>query len=124
MSEETLTARERFLAANKRKTKEVAIGSETFTLKEMSARQASPLFDMSEASDRLDVMAEMIVASVYDVEGNLVFSPEDKPIILDLGASVVAELGLQVMELNGRGKPAVEDASKNSIAQESGLLSD
>jgi hypothetical protein len=125
VSEETQpTARERFLAANKRKTKDVVIGDETFTLKEMTARQASPLFDMGESADKLDVMAEMIVASVYDSDGNLVFTPKDKTVVLDLGASMVAQLGIQVMELNGRAKPAVEEASKNSTAQESGLLSD
>lgn len=117
-------ARDRFLAANKRKTKDVVIGDETFTLKEMSARQAAPLFDLTEEANKLDVMAEMIVASVYDTDGNLIFTPEDKPVVLDLGASVVAQLGLEVMELNGRTKPAVDETSKNSTAQGSGLLAD
>lgn len=119
------TARERFLAANKRKSKDVTIGDETFTLKEMSARQAAPLFESAaEEVNKLEFMAEMIVQSIYDAEGNLVFELNDKELVLDLGASVVAQLGLDIMELNGRTKPAVDEASKNSNAQESGLLSD
>lgn len=124
MSEEQMSARERFIAANKRKTTEVVIGGETFTLKEMSARQAAPFFDMTEDTNKLDLMADMVVLSVYDADGNLVFEPKDKEVVLDLGASVVAELGLAVMQLNGRAKAAAEDPTKNSTAQESGLLSD
>lgn len=119
------TTRQRLMAAGRRKEKDVEIDGVKFKVRELSARVAAPFYDklQKDGEERLKAMAEMIVASLVDDDGNLIFQDSDVPGILEeWGSSTLTDVGMEVINLNGRTKAAQEDISKNSPAQTSDLL--
>lgn len=60
-----------------------------------------------------NVMPDLLVRSIVDAEGVRVFADDEKEkLVKTLDFRVLGRIGAEVMELNGMGKGAVEEASK------------
>lgn len=121
--------RARFMAGGARKTKTVKFGEAEVVIKQLSALQSRQFLDALGGDDgaaRLNAIAEMITLSVYDTEGNQLFSKSESGALLDeMGTSGFGEIGQEVLEMNGANNRKREEALKNSTAPAaSGLLSD
>lgn len=120
-----VSLKEKLMAAAKRKEKVVTVGDCQFRIRELSAKETAPFFEnlQKDGEERLEAMAGMIALSVIDDEtGERVFSKEDIPAILDWSSSMLTDIGMEVIELNGRTKKAQDEEIKNSKAQTSDLL--
>ena len=100
------------------KVHEVEIGEDTFFLREMSAKKRSA-FDLSldkkkhpKALERL--REKLLIATVSDEAGNLLFDASDEASIADMLAGSVEPLFDKACEINGLKPRDIEDLRKNS----------
>jgi hypothetical protein len=119
MTRSRLITREEFLAKPDLNPVEVpipALGGSVW-VRTMSTRQRDD-YDLDQGETktarREDIRARILVFTVCDEEGNLLFKPEDKTRISDLFADRTQPLFEEALKVNNIFKADVEEAEKNS----------
>lgn len=123
-----MTTRQRFFKNSQRRTKQTKFGDLDLIVKELSPAAIAEFVPKLQGDDhaaRMLAVAGMIVLCTFDLEGNLVFNPEDTQLLLaDLGTGEFSDFSEDVLEVNSRTAKTQDDIAKNSPAPTSGLLAD
>lgn len=115
-----ITSKSDFLAHLPRgvKVHSVEVGEDTFFVREMTVPQRTK-FDLSldkkkdkQALERL--REKLIVATVCDEAGNLLFAPGDEPDLRDVLCSGFELIFSKAADVNGISQRDIEDVKKNS----------